>query len=63
MLSGSCYAFTYYAQNYANIAYWLVPLQWGTVKQWWRKVTKSGGANLLKRKHFFGKNLNPMEYP
>ena len=30
---------------------------------WWRKVTKSGGANLLTKQYFYCKKLNPMEHP
>ena len=26
------------------------------VKQWWRKMVKPGGANLLNRKYFYAKN-------
>ena len=33
------------------------------IHQWRRKFAKSGGAILLKRKYFYGKKLNPMEYP
>ena len=25
-------------------------------------MAKSGGANILRRKYFYGKNLNPMEH-
>ena len=30
--------------------------------QWRRKLSKSGGANLLNKNYFYGKNLNPMEH-
>ena len=30
--------------------------------QWRRKLSKSGGTNLLNKNYFYGKNLNPMEH-